>query len=73
MCLEVGHHRSDHSKKLTPTVQIQEEEKKEEETKTTTVRFISSGVKKIIRQPGVEDEHEEGNAHAERDISHISE
>ena len=58
---------------LTPPRTTTIEEQKEEETKQTVVKQVTTGVKKIIRQAGVEDEHEEeGAVHASRPINHIS-
>ena len=57
----------------TPPRELTTEERKEEETKAEVVTQVTSGVKKIIRQPGVEDEHElEGALHANRNIDHIT-
>lgn len=60
---------------MSPPRQITKEEAKEEETKQEIVKVVSTGVKKIIRQPGVQDEHDEdfeNNIKPDRPIDHIS-
>lgn len=59
----------------TPPRVATEEEKKESEKKQRVVTSISSGVKKIVRSAGIEDEHEkdqEACVDANRPINHIS-
>ena len=56
-----------------PIRPMTDEETKEKSSKHVVVRVISGGIKKIIRQSGVEDELEDqNNIHTDRNISHIT-